>query len=381
MKNVALYPFNKITQGIVRFRDLTDFSITSIIDFVLNTNEDAGQIIEGKPSGIVITDNIEEALSAVDTLILNDPGTSFGNNQGVYSQYNLKELWRTLVLSAHEKNVRVVSVHEIFDEESLMWLQDHEITIDVDPQIPYSLEQRLNEEYVFPSPEDKVSTYLNYFNLDNIMSNYNQNICKVGIFATRGCLGKFTAQMTLFRELRNAGEKVQAIISEPTASLFNQPGGDIMKFISQKRLDQYPYYINAAVREAEHNDNDFVLLSGQGSLLPNHNFVIAATKTSYLRAFQPDVTLLVVGYDDDEEIQDCMDILRIYGGNRSKPFALLIPDKIEMDFNQYIIKTKEEIEQRKEYLKYTFNVDHVECVLDISQLTGKLIERKLYINS
>ncbi|MRN53199.1 ArsR/SmtB family transcription factor [Paenibacillus monticola] len=48
MQNVALYPFNKITQGIIRFRDLTDFSVKVVIDFVLHQDSDAGQLIEDR---------------------------------------------------------------------------------------------------------------------------------------------------------------------------------------------------------------------------------------------------------------------------------------------------------------------------------------------
>ncbi|CAM4419148.1 MAG: DUF1611 domain-containing protein [Paenibacillus macerans] len=372
MKKVALYPYNKITQGIVRFRDLTDFSIQAVIDFVVHRGEDVGQVMEGKPYGIPITDNLEQALGSVSTLILNDPGTAFGNNEGVYSRYNLKDLWKLLVQTAYENNIRVVSVHEIIDQDTLAWLKEKQINIHVDPQIPASLEQRLDEEYAIP-PNDEVSVYLNYFALDHKILNFNRNICKIGIFATRGCLGKFTTQMTLLRELRRLGQKTKAMITEPTATLFNQPGGDIMKFIAKRRLAQYPYYIHAAVREAELAGNDFFLLAGQGSLLPNENFVIASTKVSYLRAFQPDAALLIAGYDDDEQIRDCMDLLRIYG-NGSRPFALLIPNKVEVGYDKYLVKTEEEISLRKEQLKRKFGIEHVECVLDAHKLAGPLIQ-------
>lgn len=375
MDNVVLYPFNKITQGMVRFRDLTDFRVVAVVDFVLHKGKDAAELVTGRAAGIPITDNIEEVLEAADTLILNDPGTSFGNNESIYGEHNLTQLWRMLVIRAHERKLRIISVHEIIDGPTLEWLFKNGITIEVEPQIPASLEHRLQAEYVFPSPGDEVATYLSYFDVDAQITAYNQNICKVGIFATRGCLGKFTAQMSLFRELKQAGEKVKAIITEPTASLFNQPGGDIMKFIARRPLNQYPYYIHAAVREAESEGYDYVLLSGQGSLLPNENFVIAATKVSYLRAFRPDLTILIAGYDDDEQIRDSLDILRIYG-NASRPFAILIPDKYEVDFGEYIWKTPEEIERRKEEIRSRFEAEHVESVLDIGRLAAKLSQYK-----
>ncbi|OXM15894.1 DUF1611 domain-containing protein [Paenibacillus herberti] len=375
MENAVLYPFNKITQGMIRFRDLTDFTVKAVVDFVQHRGCDAGVLIGEEGAGIPVTDHVEEALQGADVLILNDPGTPFGNNESVYGEYNLKSLWRMMVMTASEKKIRIVSVHEIIEQDTLLWMEEHGIAIEVGPQIPSRLEERLNQEYAFPSQGGETAVYLNYFDLDSRLSAFNQNICKVGIFATRGCLGKFTAQMTLFRGLKLAGEQAKAIITEPTAPFFSQPGGDIMKFIAHRPLSHYPYYINAAVREAEEEGCDFVLLSGQGSLLPNENFVIAATKISYLCAFKPDHTVLIAGYDDNDQIRDSLDLLRIYGNGKA-PFAILIPDKYEVGFGAYVTKTPEEMESRKEEIRQLFNAEHVESVLDIGKLAQKLIEYK-----
>lgn len=82
---------------------------------------------------------------------------------------------------------------------------------------------------------------------------------------------------------------------------------------------------------------------------------------------------MIAGYDDDEQIRDCMDLLRIYG-NGSRPFALLIPNKVEVGYDKYLVKTEEEISLRKEQLKRKFGIEHVECVLDAHKLAGPLIQ-------
>ncbi|MNI10158.1 hypothetical protein D3C73_632580 [compost metagenome] len=46
--------------------------------------------------------------------------------------------------------------------------------------------------------------------------------------------------------------------------------------------------------------------------------------------------------------------------------------KYEVDFGEYISKTPEEIEQRKEEIRSRFDAGHVESVLDIGRLAGKL---------
>lgn len=131
MKKVALYPFNKITQGLIRFRDLLDFQIVSVIDFVFHSGEDAGQVVEGQACGIPIHRSMEEGLDQADTLILNDPGTSFGGNKGVLEEHNLAVRWRELVRSAAAKGIKVVSVHEIYDADTIDWIHDQRISIEV----------------------------------------------------------------------------------------------------------------------------------------------------------------------------------------------------------------------------------------------------------
>lgn len=90
MERVVLYPFNKITQGLLRFRDLLSVDIVSVIDFVQEDGQDAGEQVDGKHSGILIHSSMEAGLKDADTLILNDPGTTFGGTK----VYSLSMIWR-----------------------------------------------------------------------------------------------------------------------------------------------------------------------------------------------------------------------------------------------------------------------------------------------
>lgn len=371
MEKIALFPFNKITQGIVRFNDMIQFKICSVIDFVLHHGGDAGEIIDGRKRDIIITQNIKQGLLEADTLILNDPGTAFGNNTSIYNDIDFATLWRDLVKEAHQRNIMIISVHEIYDTDTLLWLKEQGINIFIPPQISKEVDHLLNTFYSLAG-NDEIARYLKYFEVDDKLLNKQSNIKRVGIFASRGCLGKFTAQIGLLRALNKAGRKTSAIITEPTAFLFGQPGADIMKFLSRYPLSQYPYYIDALVQEAEQNANEYILFAGQGSLLPNQNFIIASTKISYLRTFHPDYTLLVTDYNDNETLRDSIEILKVYG-NKRLPTAILLPDKIEMDYGNYLQYSNKEFDKRKQEIKDLYGIDCVESVINIEAIMDLLL--------
>lgn len=351
MKKVALYPFNKITQGLIRFRDLLDFQIVSVIDFVFHSGEDAGQVVEGQACGIPIHRSMEEGLDQADTLILNDPGTSFGGNKGVLEEHNLAVRWRELVRSAAAKGIKVVSVHEIYDADTIDWLHDQRISIEVGDGFSRQLLDELDRK--FDTSGTRIENYLKQFKNEALMFAAPKRIKRVGVFATRGCIGKFTAQMNLYREFRKSGIPAAALITEPTGFLFGQPEGDIFKFLAHQSLEKYPYYIDAVAHQAERDGMEWIVMAGQSSILPTTNLVFNSVRFAMLQAFDPQYNLLIVGYEDDVQIEAAIQLLSIYS---TPPAALLLPDKMETSYGRYQVFDRELRERRKDGLRSKFAV-------------------------
>ena len=373
MKKVSLYPFNKITQGLIRFKDLLDFEIQSVIDFSLCIGEDAGKIVQGKTSSIIITDSVEEGLKDVDTLILNDPGTAFAGNAKLFEEHNLVEKWRELVIKANEMGIEVISVHEIFDQNTKTWMKQNDVAITIGSKMDKQILDRLDVLDVEENePHHEIYSYLKTFEVDRKLLWPKKNIKKILIMSTRGCLGKFTTKMSLLRELKSDGKKSVALITEPTAFLFGQYDADIPKFLALKSFTKYPYYINELVKKAERDGNEYILLSGQGSIAPSRYIRMDALKMWMAQAFNPDIVLLVTGYGEDQNVQDCIDILRLY--TAKSPVALLIPDKVEVKYGKYDIKTPEQIEERKKELKNKFGIPHVELIKDIAAIKDLVLK-------
>ncbi|MCX7923048.1 MAG: DUF1611 domain-containing protein [Clostridia bacterium] len=350
MRKAAVHPFNKITRGLVKFRDLLNIEIKSVIDFTFNTGIDAGLETHSSSSSIKIIDSIEEGLKDVDILILNDPGTAMDSFMDYYIKNNLDKKWKELVLEASRKGIEIISTNIMEDVAINNWLQEMGISI-----------------RTFTKSREEI---LEYINKSNKVASKNNMRC-VSIFATRACLGKFTAQMELFRGLKKDGKKVKALITEPTHFLFGQPGADILVFNNRAPLEIYEYF-EAVKKDMELEGNEYLIVASQSSLLAQ-NKVNILWNTGMIKTFATGIVLLVVGYDDDEKIRDCMDLLRIYGSGK-RPCALLLPDKIETSYGVYESKTPEEVQRRKTELKEKFGVEIIQEICDINNIKDMVCE-------
>ncbi|MFD2670949.1 DUF1611 domain-containing protein [Marinicrinis sediminis] len=348
LNQVALYPFDKITRGLIRFRDLLQVEIRSVIDFTCDHTEDIGSRLGGETTGIPMTNDIEKGLQQVDILIVND----LGNNPFADPAHNLAEKWRTLVKCAYEKGITIISLHEIVEPGTKQWLRAHEISLQFDDQLDHELLADMDMHPLRGKTE--LERYFRHLEADHTGYTSSPSSLRVGIFATRGCLGKFTTQMSLFRQLKKRGRSATSIITEPTAFLFQQPSADIFKFLATQTIDQYPYYIQTVAKKAEQAGSPYILLAGQGALLPHHDFLITSNQVAYLKAFDPDAILLVVEYEDDQKIRDSLDFLRIYG--YEKPIQLLLPDRMETGLSEIVFKTPAEMAQRKQQLESQFDI-------------------------
>ncbi len=342
MNNAALYPFNKISHGLIRFRGLLDYHITAVIDFTFNIGEDVGKVIEGNAIGVTVEDNIDHALEKADTLIISDAGEPY-HNTDIYIQYNLQERWKEVIKKANDFGIRIISIHEIKNPSLLAWMKDNHIQI----QTFYKTNQQVLK--IIDSAKRITTT---------------KQVKKIGIYGTRPCIGKFTTQMYLLKALKEQGLKASALITEPTAELFNQYDVDPLRCLDILGDPiKYNDYIKAIVTNCISDENDYILMASQGALAYSVKDYIYANlvKISSMVEFNPDAILLVVGFDDDDAIKDCLDTIRIYC-NGKKPIAFLLPDKVEVGYCKYEVKTMEDIQLRAEHLRKKFDIDRVESI-------------------
>lgn len=348
MKNVAVYPFDKITRGLVKFRDQLDFQITSIIDFVFNVGEDAGENIDGKYVGIPIRDNTTYALEGIDTLIINSITGPFYNETylKIYREKEVEKKCKEMILSASKKGIEIICTHDIHDEGLNKWIQDNKIKL-----MTYTKSDDEIEEFISEGRKMEVVDHAH----------------RVAIYATGPCVGKYTTQMYLMKAMKQKDLKVAAFITEPVGLLYGQYDADPLRHRLLKNPMRYVYYVSTLIKHAEMAGNDYIVMADQQSITSQYFLEEVASNTSLLKAYNPDSIILVAGYDDDANIQDCLDIFRIFCDGK-KPVSILIPDRLEVTYGKYEIKTKEEIEQRKKELKDKFKIENVELVRDVEKI-------------
>ncbi len=351
MKKAAVYPFDKITRGLVKFRDELDFQIHSVIDFIFNIAEDAGENADGQYAGIPIMNHVERALEGVDTLIINnsDAPIYVEKYMKIYREYEIDRKWKDMVSTASKKGIEIISVHDINDPKLKEWLLQNEIKVKT-----------------FSKSDEEIEAFIREGKKTEAVDQAH----RVAIYATKGCVGKYTTQMYLLKALEKRNKKVAALISEPVARFYRQYDADPIRLRMLDDPMRYVYYVEELAKYADIDGNDYIILADQQSITNHYLIQEIASKISLLKAYHPDSILLVAGYDDDANIRDCIDIFRIYCDGK-KPISLLIPDRIEVNYGHYEVKTEEEIEKRKQELKNKFNIENVEVVRDV----GKLIHQ------
>ncbi|BDU49452.1 DUF1611 domain-containing protein [Haliovirga abyssi] len=350
MEKVSIYPNNKVTQGLIRFRELLNIEIKSVIDFVFDVGKDAQEILDGEKSGIMIMNEVDEALEGVDTLLLNEEGTPLAHFQDFYFENELDKKWRLVVETAFNKGKKIISSHNIYSKKTLDWLSEKKIKID------------------FPEPIEKENIEKKYF--ENLKNDYKtKNMTRIGIYGTRSCIGKFTTQQMLFKELRKK-RKVKTIITEPTAFLFK----DTYPLYSTIPLSQYENtaYLRKLVEEEDKNETEYFIFSDQGSVVLDFGLGWYMTKLSYLKGFHPDKVIIIADYRDDEVLEKMITFFKVFS-NIDKPMAVLIPDRVEKEYGIYEKKTEEEMKQRKKEIKEKFNISTVEIIRDIDKVAQTIL--------
>lgn len=348
MKNVAVYPFDKITRGLVKFRDQLDFSINTVIDFVFNIGEDAGENVDGKYAGIPIVDDVTKALEGIDTLIINSMSGPFYNEKymKLYKEYEVEKKCKEMVIGASRRGIEIICTHDINDATLNEWLQENKIKFTT-----------------YGKTDDEIEEFIKEGKQIDAVGHTH----RVAIYATRACVGKYTTQMHLLKAMKKKGLKVAALITEPVGKLYRQYDADPLRYRMLKNPMRYVYYVETLIKHAEMAGNDYIVMADQQSITSQFFVEEVASNISLLKAYNPDSILLVAGYEDDSNIQDCLDIFRIYCDGK-KPISILIPDRIEVTYGIYEIKTKEEIEHRKKELKSRFKVENVELVSDVENI-------------
>lgn len=354
IQKAALYPYNKEMHALIHFRDLLPYDITAVADPVGKgfVGKDPGDVIGTKSVGFKIVSNLQKALPHANTLIL-----GYVDQLGRITK---RDLLREAIQTALDHNVHVFSFLPVPPTQySDLYQQARKKNLKIIyPTITTNeVQQALRQEQQLPPVDVPV----------------------LGVFGTSSQQGKFTVQLALRRKLLQMGYKVGQIGTEHHAELFGMDFGFPMGYASPLELPLQIYvpYLDHKMRKiCQKKRPEIMLVGSQSGTIP---YDIAEHSThslpsiAFMLGTKPDACILVVNsIDANEYIQDNIDAIRALG--KVPTILLAMSDKekhIRSAYGRTMINprqmSRDQIEDKLQYLEKTFNLPAVEIVSEQGQ--------------
>lgn len=352
-EKAVLYPFNKITQGILRNKEfISKYEFTSVIDFAFNKGCNTGLEIENEKNDIFVDDDYQTRLEDIDTLLLNDGVIPFPATEKLIDEYTknkVVERWKNMILYAKNKKIKIIIVAGITDLEIVKWLKENEV--------------KIFKSYVSNKTiKSKIEEYSNFFP-------ETPEICKVAIYGTRGCIGKFTTQMNLYKYLIKNNKKTRLLITEPTGFLFNQPQ---LEHLECNHYETYEY-INALIKESQVEKTDIVIMAEQGGIndIYKKDLNFSFNFITRLKAFVPNKVILISDYDDINNIKESLNTIKTITG--IEDCIILLPNRVEIEYGLYQKKYYDEFVSIKNKIRNEIGNLKVELISNIENIVNDLI--------
>jgi uncharacterized NAD-dependent epimerase/dehydratase family protein len=228
-------PNGKTAHGLVRFTDR--YKVLGVIDSKY-AGQDAGEVLDGKKSGIPIFTNLTEALKANENVQYFVMGLAPDGGRLPYKA-------RRDVYEAVEKELNVDSgLHDfLYKDEELVAL---------------AIENGCELRDIRRTPErDKLHFFTG--KIEEV------NCLKLAILGTDSAVGKRTTAWIVVHGLRNAGKKAEMIVTGQTGWMQGAKYSMVMDSLIN---DFVSGEIEHAVHEAWKNEQpDAIVIEGQGSLM------------------------------------------------------------------------------------------------------------------
>jgi uncharacterized NAD-dependent epimerase/dehydratase family protein len=307
MKRAAIYPFNKETHSLVRFRHLLSFGVEAVADPPGKrlSGRDAGEVLGEPRADLPILPSYDMALARADSVVL---GHIEAQTAGP-----ARRVLGDLVRRAIERGLGVYSFSsldgpELAPERALA--AERGVPL-VDPTIADAevvpLFSRSEEPgQGFRDPRRAVRENLRVALLHD---------CPVlGVFGTSRSQGKLSLQLALRARLTEMGYRVSHLSTEPTGMLFGASatlptGYERGNGLSIDRTASLTRLVMTEIKNRERPD--IVLVGGQSGMValgPDlHHLGLGSLATlGFAAAAAPDASILVANlFDPPEHVERC----------------------------------------------------------------------------
>jgi glycosyltransferase involved in cell wall biosynthesis len=254
-RRALVYPFNHLTHELLAVGVNPGFSISGIADFSLEQNGDSGQIIYGKPNGIMLTSDetdIDRLLSDSDALVLLDAPDTSSCLLDYFTRRQIHNSWHRLLSAAAKAGKDIWSIHRFLDDPACAAV--------------YSPMLREGNCRLYSPRTDFGHYAASYLSAQEYEYDYPDYLPKiVGIIGETDENEGLLAAIRIAENLKKAGKKCRILTAEPH--------GELLGAVSYANcvLDSYRFRkrIRGFLMECACEGADIVLIDG---IRPNPTF-------------------------------------------------------------------------------------------------------------
>ncbi len=270
MQKVVCFPYNKEIHSVVRYSELTAFTVVDVYD-TRRSGKVGRKISSPDNNAEYIIKNIEKIdFDSFDTIII--------GHTAELNYFDRSIDVKKIICECLRKKKRVFSLDNYDDK-----LTD---------------EYRLNGSFYSPSLTTKHEDFAPFGKLHYISKPI------LGVFGTRSKQGKWTLQLELRKRFLNDEYNVGQLGTEPTALLFGMDKCYHFGYGSQRLSNEYErvMHINYLLHQIEMKDADIIISGSQSQTITTNIRNIsgyAIDQYIFLEALQPDLVVLSISIEDD----------------------------------------------------------------------------------
>ncbi len=318
LHRAAIYPFNKETHSLVRFRRLLPFGIEAVADPPGKrlSGRDAAEVLGDPAAGLPISPSFERALDRADGVILGHIEAMTGSS----SRAVLRDLVRKAI--EHGKGVYSFSTLAGPDFAEIRALAEERGVPCIDPTVPRAEVPPLFDRIEPTAPSGEGAGPIKDPRLREHARVFRRNMrvalvhdCPVlGVFGTSRAQGKLSLQLALRARLAKMGYRVSHFATEPTGMLFGasatlptgyERGNDLS-------IDQTAFLTSLLMTEIKNRERpDLLIVGGQSSTVPiapefQRLGLDSLATLGFAAAAAPDACVLVANpFDPPDHVERC----------------------------------------------------------------------------
>ena len=314
LQRAAIYPFNKETHSLVRFRHLLSFGIEAVADPPGKrlSGRDAGEAIGDPRADLPILPSYDMALSRAGSVILGHiEAQTAGSSRNVLRDLVRRAIERGLGVYSFSSlgGPELADVRALAQKRGVPLVDPTVATADVLPLFGQGDDTARDNPLRDPRLRDHGRAFRK-----NLRVALLHDCPVLGVFGTSRAQGKLSFQLALRGRLAKMGYRASHLATEPTGMLF---GASATLPTGYERgnglsIDRTAFLTRLVMTEIKNRERpDIVLVGGQSSTVPVgpdfHRLGLDSLATlSFAAAAAPDAAILVANlFDPPDHVERC----------------------------------------------------------------------------